>query len=252
MASMMDSPRKGHLQQLFHIFAFLKVDHNGVMVFNPTAPDIDESCFKREDWSAATYGECGEELPLNMPEARGASLTLRAFVDSDHGDGTTTRRSRTGFTIFLNSAPIIWFSKKHPSVETSSFGFEFVAMKQCWEYFRGLRYKLRMMGIPIPSHTFVFGDNQSVLANTSRPHSILRKKSASIAYHFVREGVAKDAWQTTYLNTHLNPSDMMTKSLSGGEKRTLFTSYFLHYLTYCYPMSINGYVGGLSWLISIS
>ena len=78
--------------------------------------------------------------------------------------------------------------------------------------------------------TFVFDDNQSVLANVSRPHLILKKKSSSIAYLFVREGVAKDEWRITYLNTHLNPSDMVTKSLPGGERRTLFTSYFLHYL----------------------
>jgi hypothetical protein len=78
-----------------------------------------------------------------------------------------------------------------------------------------------MMGIPVGSPTFfVFGDKKSVLANTTHPHSVLRKKSASIAYHFMREGVAKDEWITTYLNTHLNPSDLMTKSLPGGEKRT--------------------------------
>ena len=230
MASMMALPREGHLDQLFHMFAFLKTNHNGVMVFDPTEPDIDSSCFVREDWSAAAYGECEEELPPNMPEPRGVQMTMRAFVDSDHAGDTTTRRSRTGFIIFLNNAPIYWFSKKQTSVETSSFGSEFIAMKQCCEYIRGLRYKLRMMGIPVGSPTFVFGDNQSVLANTTRPHSILRKKSASIAYHFVREGVAKDEWRTTYLNTHLNPSDLMTKSLPGGEKRTRFTAYFLHYL----------------------
>lgn len=87
-----------------------------------------------------------------------------------------------------------------------------------------------MMGIPVPDPSFVFGDNQSVLSNTSHPHSVLKKKSALIAYHFVQEGVAKDEWRTTYLNTDLNPSDMMTKSLSRGKKRERFTSYFLHYL----------------------
>jgi hypothetical protein len=112
----------------------------------------------------------------------------------------------------------------------SSFGSEFVAMKICCEYIRGLRYKLRMMGINVNEATFVFGDKQSVLANKSSLHSILKKKSSSIAYHFVMEGVAKYEWRTTYLNMHLNPSDMLTKSLPGGEKRTLFTSYFLHYL----------------------
>ena len=36
------------------------------------------------------------------------------------------------------------------------------------------------------------GDNQTVLANTTNPTSALKKKSNAIAYHFVREGVARD------------------------------------------------------------
>jgi hypothetical protein len=230
MASMMAMPREGHLDQLFHTFSFLKTNHNGVMVFDPTEPDIDESLFTDEDWSATPYAESKEELPPNMCEARGVGMTMRAFVDSDHASDTTNRRSRTGFIIFLNSAPIYWFSKKQTSVETSSFGSEFIAMKQCCEYIRGLRYKLRQMGIAINNCTYIFGDNKSVLVNSSQPHSQLKKKSSSIAYHFVREGVAKGEWNTTYLNTHLNPADLLTKSLPGGEKRSLFTSYFLHYL----------------------
>ena len=103
-------------------------------------------------------------------------------------------------------------------------------MKQCCEYIRGLRYKLRMMGIPVELPTYIFGDNQSALANTTRPHSTLKKKSSSIAYHYVREGTARDEWRTPYLNTNFNPAYMMTKSLPGGEKRTRFISYVLHYL----------------------
>jgi len=230
MASMMALPRQGHLKQLYHMFAFLKLKHNGVMVFDPTIPELDVSKFPREDWSAAAYGDCSEETPQNAPMPRGNGMMMRAFVDSDHAGDVTTRRSRTGFMIYLNSSPIYFFSKKQTSVETSSFGSEFVAMKQCCEYIRGLRYKLRMMGIPVDGPTYIFGDNQSVLANTSFPHSTLKKKSSSIAFHFVREGVAKDEWRTTYLRTDMNPADMLTKSLPGGEKRNRFTSYVLHYL----------------------
>ena len=64
-------------------------------------------------------------------------------------------------------------------------------MKICCEYVKGLRYKLRMMGIAVDMPSFIFGDNQSVLANTSLTHSKLKKKSSSIAFHFVREGVAE-------------------------------------------------------------
>ena len=230
MASMMAMPRKGHLHALFHMFAFLKNKHNGVMVFDPTVPDIDESAFPEQDWSATAYSGCKEDIPPNAPKPRGIGFTMRAFVDSDHAGDTATRRSRTGYIIFLNSAPIYWFSKKQTCVETSSFGSEFIAMKQCCEYIRGLRYKLRMMGIPVEMPTYIFGDNQSVLSNTTIPHSKLNKKSSSIAFHFVREGVARDEWRTTYINTDDNPSDMCTKSLPGGQKRTRFTSYLLHYV----------------------
>ena len=86
-------------------------------------------------------------------------------------------------------------------------------MKQCREYLRGLRYKLRMMGIlcDVPSH--IYGDNQSVLANTTMPDSTLKKKSKSIAYHFVREGSARGEWRTAYVNTHDNETDLLTKPL---------------------------------------
>ena len=51
-----------------------------------------------------------------------------------------------------------------------------VAMKQACEFVRGLRYKLRMMGIPVDEPSFVFGDNQSLLANTANPGSTINKK----------------------------------------------------------------------------
>jgi hypothetical protein len=231
MSSQMALPRKGHLEQLYHIFAYLKNHHNSVMVFDPSEPEVDNSLFERQDWSATVYGnDLQEEMPGNMPQSRGQGFTMTAYVDSDHAGDTITRRSRTGFLVLLNCALIFWLSKKQTSIETSSFGAEFTAMKQCTEYIRGLRYKLRMMGIACSGPTFIYGDNQSVLANTTMPHSVLKKKSNSIAYHFVREGCAKDEWRTTYVNTHSNPADLLTKPLPAGEKRKKFVQMILHHL----------------------
>ena len=109
-------------------------------------------------------------------------------------------------------------------------GSDFIAMKSCCEYVRGLRYKLRMMGITVELTTYIFGDNQSVLVNSSKPHSSLKKKSSSIAFHFVREGAAKDEWRVANLNISYNPADMATKSLDGGEKQSRFSSHLLHYV----------------------
>ena len=121
-------------------------------------------------------------------------------------------------------------SKKQASVESSSFGLEFIAMKQCCEYLRGLRYKLRMMGIPCDTPAYIEGDNQSVLANTTIPDSTLKKKSQSIAYHLIREGVARDEWRTAYVNTHENEADILTKLLPNGEKRQGFVKRVLPHI----------------------
>ena len=83
-------------------------------------------------------------------------------------------------------------SKKQNYIETSSFGSEFCAMKVATEYIRGLIFKLRMMGIPCTEPAYIYGDNQSMLINTTMHHSVLKKKYNSIAFHFVREVNAKD------------------------------------------------------------
>jgi len=231
LSSCLALPREGHLEQLFHIFAYLKKKHNTEMVFDPSYPVIDKAKFERQDWSNTVYGdELKEDLPPDMPKSRGFGFITTVYVDADHAGDTITRRSRTGFLVYCNKALVHWMSKKQTSIETSSFGSEFCAMKMATEYVRGLRYKLRMMGIACLDPAFVYADNQSVLANTTMPMSMLKKKSNSIAYHFVREGCAKDEWRTTYVNTHENPSDILTKPLPSGEKRSKFCRLLLHHL----------------------
>ena len=108
-------------------------------------------------------------------------------------------------------------------------------MKQCCEYLRGLRYKLRMMGIPCEGPAYIHGDNQSVLASCGIPDSILKKKSQSIAYHFMREGAARDEWRTLYVNTSDNEANLLTKLLVSGEQRKGFAARLLQMLEgyYC-------------------
>ena len=76
----------------------------------------------------------------------------------------------------------------------------------------------------------VFGNNKSVLANTSVPGSTIKKKMNSLSYHFIREGCARDEWRTAYVNTHDNCADLLTKPLPAGEKRTSFVRRFLWWL----------------------
>jgi hypothetical protein len=158
-------------------------------------------------------------------------LPIRDKVDADHASDSVTRRSRTSFLVWINSCLVYFLSKKQTSVETSSFGSEFVAMKQCCEYLRGLRYKLRMMGIPVNGPCYISGDNQSVLANTTEPGSTLKKKSQSIACHLsVREWPKMNGGLVMSTPIHENESDLLTKLLLAGEKRRGFMMNLLHHI----------------------
>jgi len=85
-----------------------------------------------------------------------------------------------------------------------------------------------MMGITVDEPAFVFGDNQSVLANTTAPSSTLKKKSNAIAYNFFREGCARDEWRTTHINTNDNVADLLKKPLA-GPKQFMFVGMLLHH-----------------------
>ena len=196
MSSHLAMPRKGHLDQVLHIFAYLRKYHNTKLVYDPSDPVVEHDDFEWRDWTSSEFGtvQGKEEIPSNMPELRGQGFTMHAKVDTDHASDTVTRCSRTGLLVYLNCALVYWWSKKQNSVESSSFGSKFIAMKQCCEYVHGLRYKLRMMGISCDNLTFIYRDNQSVLANTTVPDLTLKKKLQSITYHFVQEGAAWDEW----------------------------------------------------------
>jgi hypothetical protein len=219
LAAFMAMPRKGHLFAVFRVFAYLKKKHNSRLIFDPTYPKIDHAKFKdNEDWSNF-YGNVKEAIPSNAPKPRGKPVVLRVYVDSDHAGDQVTRRSRTGFIQMVNMATIAWHSKKQGSVEGATFGSEFVALKTAMEANRALRYKLRMMGVPIDGPTYMYCDNMSVVHNTTAPESMLKKKSNSIAYHAVREAVAMGEILIAYVSSGDNVADLMTKSLPGGEKR---------------------------------
>jgi hypothetical protein len=145
--------------------------------------------FIKTDWKSM-YGDVREMFPSDDPVSHGKEVDLRLFVDSDHAGEQFTRRSRTGFVVYLNMAPIVWFFKHQPNVESSVFGAEFAAMRNGIETCCGLRYKLRMMGVDLSYPTYVFGDNTYVVYNTQRPESVLKKKSNYICYHAVRESAA--------------------------------------------------------------
>jgi hypothetical protein len=212
MSSHLVMPRLGHLEQVFHMFGYLKEHPKRKIAFDPTHPEIDERMFKEYDWFDF-YRDAKEAIPGDMPPPRGNAMSTNAFVDADLAGNKITRRSQTGILIFCNRAPIVWYSKRQNTVETSTFGSEFTAMKTAIELIESLRYKLRMFGVPIEGSTNIFCDNEAVVKNTTMPESVLKKKHHSIAYHRSREAVAAKTVRIAKEGTETNLADLFTKVL---------------------------------------
>ena len=103
-------------------------------------------------------------------------------------------------------------------------------MKQSCECIQGLAYKLRMMGTACEIHAYDYGDNHSVLANTTTPECTLKKKSLSLAYHLAREGAAMDDWRMACESANENEPYLLTKVLPFSEKRCKFVRKALMYI----------------------
>jgi hypothetical protein len=94
-------------------------------------------------------------------------------------------------------------------------------MKHGIETMRGLRYKIRMMRIPLSGPTYINGNNKSQVTNSSRPESTLRKKCNSICYHAICESVAMGETLLMHIRTGENLADFLTKTTSGAKRRKL-------------------------------
>ncbi len=110
------------------------------MVFDDTIPSYRGERFVKCDWSEF-YPDAMEAIPDNMPEARGKEVTMSCFVDADHAGCRETRRSHSGILLFVNRAPIMWYSKRQNTVEASTYGSELLAMRLAIKMIEGLRYK---------------------------------------------------------------------------------------------------------------
>jgi hypothetical protein len=158
LSSNLALPYEGHMDAVFHVFGHLDRHQNAKMVFDSLTP-----CSK---W-ISPIARIGQLLSLDLFLAKKCRTTCPKYVYLDSQcdplllmrikllTSSLVALALAGFLVYLKDAPIYWTSKKQISVEMSSFGSECTAMKQCTKCVRGLRYKLKMMGIPSEGPTYV-------------------------------------------------------------------------------------------------
>lgn len=216
-------PRVGHLEVVYHVFAYLNKHDKSRIIFDPTDPTPVTPRMSKPDWSSF-YPDAMEELPPKMPEPLGNPVHIYTFVDANHAGNLVTRRSHSGILLFVQNSPILWLSRRQNTVETSTFGSEFVALRTARDMIVAMRYKLRMFGVPLEGPAQVFCDNQGVVKNTSIPESVLSKKHNAINYHAVREAAAAGILEVHKEDTQTNLADLFTKALPADRRRDLLGS----------------------------
>jgi len=164
------APRSDQLTKLLGIFAYIKKHLQSRIVFDYRTRDWSSIAWLNHDWKEY-YPEAHEGLPSNAPPPRGQAVQINMFCDASHATDLITRRSTTGIIILIQGTPILWYSKRQNTVESSTFGSEFVALKIATEMVEGLRYRLGMMGVPIDGPVNTFCDNDSVVKNVTNPSS---------------------------------------------------------------------------------
>ena len=108
------------------------------LYIDPVSPLIREDHFHKFDWEEC-YRDSREAITDDMPNPRGKIMTTHCFVDANHAAEKVTRRLQTGILILCNRAPILCFRKRQNSVESSTFGSEFTALKNAAELVTALR-----------------------------------------------------------------------------------------------------------------
>ena len=205
------APRIGHLERLKRIYGYLSKMRYASIRVRTEEPDYSDLVDPEYDWSKSVYGEVEEQIPKDAPEPLGKHVTLTHYVDANLMHDVTTGRSVTGILHLINKTPIDWYSKKQATVETATYGSEFVAARICVEQIIDLRTTLRYLGVPIRERSYLFGDNKSVVDSSMEVHAKLHKRHIMLSFHRVREAVASGMIGFYFLTGDLNPADILSK-----------------------------------------
>jgi hypothetical protein len=184
------APRVGHLDRLKRIYGYARKMKNGAIRVRTDVPDYSNLPEVSHDWTTSVYGSVKELLPHNAPIALRKHVKLTSYVDANLYHDMITGRSVTGVLHLINQTPFEWFSKRQATVETATYGSEFVAARIAVEQIMDVRTTLRFLGVPILGKSLLFGDNQSVIISSTEPQSPINKRHNALSYHRVREAIA--------------------------------------------------------------
>jgi hypothetical protein len=170
-------------------------------------------------------------------------VILTTFWDANLYHDMVTGRAVTRILEMLNKTPMDWYTKRQATVETATYGSEFVAGRVAVDRAIDLRLSLRYLGVEVKGRTYMFTDNQSVFVNATLPQSPLKKRHQALSYHRVREAIAAGIINLFKIAGSKNPTDILSKHWGHSDVwTTLRPILFWMGDTAKYPMSKEGVI----------
>jgi hypothetical protein len=217
LSSYRSAPRIGHLDRAKRVVRYLAKFKHAIIKFRTGIPDYSDLPEQKFDWTSSVYTDASEPIPNDAPIPLGNHVQITRYLDANLYHDCVTGRSVTGILTFANQTPIDWFSKKQPTVETATYGSEFIATRRCFERAIEDRLLLRYLGVPITTNDVVFGDNESVINSSSRVDAKLHKRHNALSFHKVRECIAAGFIKYYHVASKLNIADVLSKHWSHAD-----------------------------------
>ncbi|MEM7375839.1 MAG: Ty1/Copia family ribonuclease HI, partial [Bacteroidota bacterium] len=153
-------------------------------------------------------------LVMKVEDNDSESCRIECFVDSDFATDTESRRSTTGYLVFVDGALVSWKSKRQGSVTLSSTEAEYVALSQVACEMKFVHSLLSEMGIKVDTPMIVHEDNQGAIFLAKNEALGQRTKHIDTRYHFTRELIQLGLLNVVYIKSEENMADTMTKNLN--------------------------------------
>nr|XP_043625611.1 uncharacterized mitochondrial protein AtMg00810-like [Erigeron canadensis] len=150
------------------------------------------------------------------------TLNLRGYSDADWARCLMTRRSVSGYSVFLGNSLISWKSKKQSTVAKSSAEAEYRALAAVTCEIMWLMNLLSDLGVKVDLPVDVFCDSKAALQIAANPVFHERTKHFELDLHFIREKICSGVLKANKIKSEHNLADLFTKSI--GSKQHAFLS----------------------------
>jgi hypothetical protein len=159
--------------------------------------------------------EYGLKLEPHSPNATTFSWNMVVYTDSAWAGDKDTRRSVSGYVLFLSTVPLMWKSKSQQGVSLSSSEAEYYAMAEAVKDVKFLVHRLQAIGIKVEMPITLKVDNIGAIFMAENLNTNSHTKHIDTRFHFVCEYIEEGGIKIVFAKTEDNKADSFTNNVHG-------------------------------------